>query len=434
MKLIARFLLIAGGAAILAGCAQDERPAMPADTERSQALTPAAKEQKRQSAAALKFQTAKGINGQITAQLSGAPAGNYNMLSSGDAVELQGKLFHMAQIYREGEQATDALLSYDPGKNVVSVLWSDTLTDTDNLWYNAFISNLRLIKLDEERLLFLESEMAEGGGRFHLSAYHAITQKVERIREDFWPLTDQYDVMYQMHWNPDKQQLFLQSFLGNVWFVDFETGKDQVHLQKFRVIPHSTTGAPSLFLSPAFNRFVHDDESGQLTFYSEDGMPLQKVRLPQQKYVPSEKIKWNPTGTVAWMESADEDQSRVKGIDIDFLSIAPQRIDFFDPDGRSIGSIQAEGGRHKAVEVAGWSDDKVAIMKEYSVARNATGDREFVEKKVSYFLYEVPTAKKSAAPAALDLTKFQSGQGENAGGSHAFPVKVEKNIIIYPSL
>lgn len=58
----------------------------------------------------------------------------------------------------------------------------------------------------------------------------------------------------------------MQSYLGNVWIFDLKTGKDDVHLLKYRVIPHSTTGAPSLFLSPTFKRFVHDDESGELTF------------------------------------------------------------------------------------------------------------------------------------------------------------------------
>lgn len=120
----------------------------------------------------------------------------------------------------------------------------------------------------------------------------------------------------------------MQSYLGNVWIFDLKTGKDDIHLLKYRVIPHSTTGAPSLFLSPTFKRFVHDDESGELTFYDNKGVSLRTVPLPQEQYVPSEKIKWNPAGTIAWMDTAEINENRILDIDIDYLKIAAQKLIF----------------------------------------------------------------------------------------------------------
>ncbi|MFD2878123.1 hypothetical protein ACFTAO_22400 [Paenibacillus rhizoplanae] len=187
-----------------------------------------------------------------------------------------------------------------------------------------------LIPWDEEHLLFLESELTEEAGQYHLSAYNIVTGGPPNgSGKTFWPLTQEYDYIYKYQWNADKQQLFLQSYLGNVWIFDLKTGEDDIHLLKYPVIPHSTTGAPSLFLSPTFERFVHDDESGQLTFFNNKGVPLHAVALRADQYVPSEKIKWNPAGTIAWMDQAANEHNRVLDIDIDYLKIAPQEIRFF---------------------------------------------------------------------------------------------------------
>lgn len=162
-----------------------------------------------------------------------------------------------------------------------------------------------------------------------------------------------------------------------------------------------TSGAPSLFLSPDFERFAHDDESGEVTFYDMEGTALGKAKLSADKYVPSEKIKWNPSGSIAWMESGPEEHSRIKDIDIDYLSIAPQRIDFYDRDGGALGSLQADAGDDRALDIVSWLDDSTALVKFYKFAPDG-GENSYgiQEKEATYFAYDVLKKKKQSASGA----------------------------------
>lgn len=294
-----------------------------------------------------------------------------------------------------------------------------------------------LIPFDAEHLLFLESELTEEAGQYHLSSYNVVTGAIERLRENFWPLTEQYDYIYQQQWNADEQKLFMQSFLGNVWIFDLKTGEDVVHLQKYRVIPHSTTGAPSLFISPTFERFVHDDESGQLTFYNDEGAALHQVPLQPNAYVPSEKIKWNPAGTIAWMDSSEGKSDRILAIDIDYLKIAPQQVDFYNLDGLLIGTIQAEDGRDgAALEVAGWMDDDIAVIKSYSVEELKEADNDLQNlhvKDVSYYLYDVRKKQKGDMTESmpLDATVISDRQRQWNDVGDRGNIVVEDGKIIY---
>lgn len=346
----------------------------------------------------LEFNAVRSSNGELVAKPIGITENNY-LLNGGAVVELQGILYHTIHFFYGDHNAVNALLAHDPATDEVMVKWSDELIDTDNRWNNAFMNNYNmLIKLDEDHLLFLESDLTKEAGKYHLSSYNVVTGDIERLREDFWPLSDDSDYIYKFQWNADEQILFMQSYLGNVWLFDLRKGKDDVHLLKYPVIPHSTTGAPSLFLSPTFKRFVHDDESGQLTFYDNKGASLRTVALPQEQYVPSEKIKWNPAGTIAWMDTAEMNQNRIHDIDIDYLKIAPQKIDFYNQDGLPIGSIKTESDQEDAaVEVVGWMDANVAVIKSYSVELLYKDTIGLKVKNVSYYLYDVKKKQKGLA-------------------------------------
>jgi hypothetical protein len=350
----------------------------------------------------LEFNAVRSSNGELVAKPIGITENNY-LLNGGAVVELQGILYHTIHFFYGDHNAVNALLAHDPATDEVMVKWSDELIDTDNRWNNAFMNNYNmLIKLDEDLLLFLESDLTKEAGKYHLSSYNVVTGDIERLREDFWPLSDDYDYIYKFQWNADEQILFMQSYLSNVWFFDLRKGKDDVHLLKYPVIPHSTTGAPSLFLSPTFKRFVHDDESGQLTFYDNKGVLLRTVPLPQEKYVPSEKIKWNPAGTIAWMDTAEINENRILDIDIDYLIIAPQKINFFNQDGLPIGSIKTEGTHEDAaIEVVGWMDANVAVIKSYSVELLYKDTIGLKVKNVSYYLYDVKKKQKGASLSSI---------------------------------
>ncbi|MEK4295584.1 hypothetical protein [Paenibacillus sp. FSL R5-0914] len=350
----------------------------------------------------LEFNAVRSSNGELVAKPIGITENNY-LLNGGAVVELQGILYHTIHFFYGDHNAVNALLAHDPATDEVMVKWSDELIDTDNRWNNAFMNNYNmLIKLDEDHLLFLESDLTKEAGKYHLSSYNVVTGDIERLREDFWPLSDDSDYIYKFQWNADEQILFMQSYLGNVWLFDLRKGKDDVHLLKYPVIPHSTTGAPSLFLSPTFKRFVHDDESGQLTFYDNNGASLRTVQLPQEQYVPSEKIKWNPAGTIAWMDTAEMNQNRIHDIDIDYLKIAPQKINFYNQDGLPIGSIKTESDQEDAaVEVVGWMDANVAVIKSYSVELLYKDTIGLKVKNVSYYLYDVKKKQKGASFSSI---------------------------------
>ncbi|MEK3747604.1 hypothetical protein NYE25_05105 [Paenibacillus sp. FSL E2-8871] len=350
----------------------------------------------------LEFNAVRSSNGELVAKPIGITENNY-LLNGGAVVELQGILYHTIHFFYGDHNAVNALLAHDPATDEVMVKWSDELIDTDNRWNNTFMNNYNmLIKLDEDHLLFLESDLTKEAGKYHLSSYNVVTGDIERLREDFWPLSDDYDYIYKFQWNADEQILFMQSYLGNVWFFDLRKGKDVVHLLKYPVIPHSTTGAPSLFPSPTFKRFVHDDESGHLTFYDNKGASLRTVPLPQEQYVPSEKIKWNSAGTIAWMDTAEMNQNRIHDIDIDYLKIAPQKINFYNQDGLPISSIKTESDHEDAaVEVVGWMDANVAVIKSYSVELLYKDTIGLKVKNVSYYLYDVKKKQKGASFSSI---------------------------------
>lgn len=360
----------------------------------------------------LEFNAVRSSNGDLVAKPIGISENNY-LLNGGAVVELQGISYHTIHFFYGDHNAVNALLAHDPATDEVKVKWSDELNDSNNRWNNAFMNNYNmLIPLDDDHLLFLESDVTKEAGQYHLSTYNVLTGKIERLRENFWPLSDDYDYIYKFQWKADEQKLFMQSYLGNVWIFDLKTEKDDVHLLKYRVIPHSTTGAPSLFLSPTLKRFVHDDESGQLTFYDNKGVSLRTVRLPQEKYVPSEKIKWNPAGTIAWMDTAEINGNRILDIDIDYLKIAPQKINFFNQDGLPSGAIKTEGGHEDAaIEVVGWMDAKVAVIKSYTVELMYKDNIGLNVKDVSYYLYDVKRKQKGASfssiPSSATVTSDQ---------------------------
>jgi len=401
MKKLILFLLLTVIPAIAAGCigsdGKDHKDAnLQIDEDKEKVPLAEA------SPAELAFSTTRNANGELVAQPIGLADDGY-LLSGGPVVELKGITYHTVHVYYGDHNAINALAAHDPATDEVRVIWSDRLTDSGNRWYNTFMSSYNMLfPLDEDRLLFLESELTADAGRYHLSAYNVATGTIERLRENFWPLSTDYDYIYKREWLADEQRLFMQSYLGHVWIFDLKTGDDDVHLHKYRVIPHSTTGAPSLFLSPTFERFVHDDESGHLTFYDNKGAALRTVPLPPEQYVPSEKIKWNPPGTVAWMEQAADEQGRILEVDIDYLAIAPERIDFYNPDGLPIGSLQAEEGREgAALEVAGWLEADVAVMKSYTVELEEPDRVGLNVKDVAYYLYDVRKKEKGDVLKAM---------------------------------
>lgn len=368
----------------------------------------------------LKFKTERNADGDLVAKPVGISEDNY-MISGGPVVKLHGISYHTIHFFYGEHNAINALVAQDPSNDEVLIKWSSELKGSNNQWNNAFMSSYNmLISLDDEHLLFLDPELTSEAGQYHLSSYNVITGTIERLREDFWPLTDDYDYIYKTEWNDDRKQLFMQSYLGNVWIFDLKTGKDHVHDLKYPVIPHSTTGAPSLFLSPTFERFVHDDESGQLTFFNKKGERINTISLPSEQYVPSEKIKWNPVGTMAWMDLSKEDSNRILDIDIDYLRIAPQEIHFYNQNGLLIGSLQTEGENEgAAVEVAGWLDANVAVIKSYTVELKNKNDIGLNVKDVSYFLYDVNKKKKGSStttiPSGTILTTDRQEGSEEEG-------------------
>ncbi|RXZ80627.1 hypothetical protein EBB07_17885 [Paenibacillaceae bacterium] len=357
---------------------------------------------------------------------------NDRSLSQGPAVTLGDNWYHLVQQYSGEGRFTNALLSFHPENVQLETIWCDSITDQNNRWYNALVSGYPfLIQLDAKHLLFMESEITNEGGQFHLSSYNSETKSFERLREDFWPLSEKYDYIYLTRWNDDLQKLLLQSYRGNVWIFDLMGGQDEVHLQRFRVIPHSTTGAPSLFPSPNFERFVHDDESGTLTLYDAAGTALRGIEHPAEQYVPSEKIKWNPDSTAAWMEVAEVDDQRIKMIDIDFLSIAPQWIHFYDSDGRLLSVLAAEKDSGNSIDVAAWADSHNAVIKAYTA--HSLGTYEGIEEQdISYYLYNIKTKKKKPLGEEEAEAYMNAAVRSRDEILHeAPPIKVELDSIIY---
>ncbi|WP_150269200.1 hypothetical protein [Paenibacillus tepidiphilus] len=314
----------------------------------------------------LTFETKRNADGLLVAVPAGLRNDQYS-IGGGTVLQWNGMTYVSMHLFYGDHNMINALVAHEPASDDAEVIWSEQLNNSNNRWNNAFIGSYKpLYPLDERRLLFLEPELTADAGQFHISVYDSENGSIERLRENFWPLTDNYDYIYQSHWNAEKQTLFMQSYLGNVWFYNFKTGGDNVHPLKFQVIPHSTTGVPSLFLSPSFDHFAFDDESGTVGFYDSVGTRLNTVT--PEGGTPSELIKWSPKGSVAWMEQADNIEDRILDIDIDYMKIAPERVQFYSPDGQPLGSVEAEDYVEvRSIEVAGWLDEQVAVLKTYTV-------------------------------------------------------------------
>lgn len=348
------------------------------------------------------FEISRNPNGSVSAALSGVD--RYGLSMSAPAIELQGRLYHRITIHYGNDLMRNALLSFDPERLEIDVVWSDLfrMKGDHHPWFNAFQTKTLLVQLNEDELLFLESEMTEESGRFHLSSYNASNGTFTRLREDIWPVAvaDDHDDLYDIRWNESLKKLFMQSFLGNVWIYDLQHHQDHVYHRQFRVIPHSTTGLPSLFPSPDFERLIFNDESGVLAFYHTEGEKLREIELPdaEERYVPSETMKWNPSGTAAWLESSEAESERIRSYDVDYFSIAPREIRFFDRDGNEISKVTAEG-EQRAVEVAGWKGQETAVIKEYTIQPKEEGGNweSFTEKNMTYFLYDVWNKRKQRA-------------------------------------
>lgn len=380
----------------------------------------------------MSFQTARQSDGTLSARPIGFDGDGYH-LNSSNVLELNGTVYHNIQLFYSVHKAINALVAHEKGTDEVQVKWSDSLNNSDNSWNNAFMNSYNmLLPLPDNRLLFLESEMTKNEGSYHLSAYNTETGAVDRLRENFWPSSDKYDYIYQYKWNVDEKKLLMQSFLGNVWIFDLKTGKDITHLNTYKVPNHSTTGLPSLFVSPTLERFAFDDESGDLTFYSSDGTALGKVELPADQDVPSDKIKWNPAGTAAWLELAPQDEDRIFGIDIDYLRIAPKQVQFFDPDGEPIGSLMAGDEHNASLEVAGWINADVAVIKSYTAAPAPDQGVEAGMKDASYYLYDVWKKNKGPLLASMppETIPVIDSRGTGSVKEHS-SVTVNSDEIIY---
>ncbi|MHA7966337.1 hypothetical protein ACX93W_19610 [Paenibacillus sp. CAU 1782] len=380
----------------------------------------------------LSFQTVRQSDGTLVAKPVGFDGDGYH-LNSSNVLELNGTVYHNVQLFYSVHKAINALIAHEKGTDEVQVKWSDSLNNSDNHWNNAFMNSYNmLLPLPDNRILFLESELIENEGAYHLSAYNTETGALERLRENFWPGFDTYDYIYQYKWNIDEQKLLLQSFLGNVWIFDLKTGKDITHLNTYKVPNHSTTGLPSLFVSPTLERFAFDDESGKLTFYSSDGTALNKVELPAGQNVPSDKIKWSAAGNAAWMELAPEDEDRILGIDVDYLRIAPKQVQFFNADGEPIGSLTAGDKQNASLEVAGWINADVAVIKSYTAAPAPDQGVEAGMKEISYYLYDV--WKKNKGPLLDTMPPETIPVMESRGWAsvkESSPVTLNSEEIIY---
>ena len=308
-------------------------------------------------------------------------------------VVLDGQIYSYVESPTDVESGyKDILVKINPKSLQTDILFTQEMADMNNEGYNSFLGNPGILgTLDDERFIFLEPEVVDHRTKYHLSVYSVKTGELERVRSSIWEVA-KYDSIYQYRMSSDKSKVMMQSDEGNVWFYDLSGGEDYVHHNRFRVIPHSTMGAPSLFVSPDLERFAFDDESGNVTFYDAAGQGLNTVELPANSYTPSQKVNWNDSGTIAWISSSSAEELRIKAIDVDYLSIAPDHIDFYSRDGDPLRSIQASNGKWDSIEVLRWLDADRALIKEY--AYDGTREIHLRETETSFHIYNVKTGKK----------------------------------------
>lgn len=405
-KLILLALL---GTLVLGGCTGEEKEPQPTNspvtTQEQPQPAPETKPVVSVSERNLVLSPTVQQDGSLLVELDGM-GDSYNFYVKA-SVELQDRIYQYLHVFHDDHNLTDALAAIDPVAGMADIELVQTVPGSNHPGYNFFISNSGIIgKLGGDRLLLLEPEVTEEDVKVHLSVMYSDTGQLERLQSDIWPEMDPYDKIYQQRWDEENGRLFLQSYEGVIWLFDLQNGTYQQPDEPFQVIHHSTTGYPSLFVSPAMDRFAFDDESGALTFYDMNGKEQGAYQLPDDRYVPSEKAKWNEEGTIAWVESADAVDTWVKATDMDLLIIAPQQLDFLDKNAKPIRTLQAPKGKN--VEVAGWQNDHTAVIKEYEYRAG----EEPRETNIQYYTYEVRTGKNSAPSGKNPLEPIMSAKNQ----------------------
>ncbi len=399
-----------------AACDKESGKPSPAHNSVAESVVDAAfEEQNKADEIRLSFLAESDEEGMIILRAEG-----FDYMYHKSSVMLQNAIYSFVEIPIPSESGNtepyvNALVSIQPNTLQTELLFMEEMPRSSNPGFNSFLQNRGILgKLDDYRFLFMEPVVAEDHTTYHLSAYDARNGEFERVRADFWTVEDG-DTIYQYKWNADKSKLMLQSFEGNVWIYDLAAGQDHIHLNRFRVIPHSTTGYPALFASPTLDRFVFDDESGMLALYNKEGQKLQDIALHANRYYSSEKASWNEAGTIFWIASSGNDNNRIKAADIDLLRIAPEHIDFYDLDGSLIQSVNAKNHKNGgSIEVAGWLSDDVAVMKEYLF--DGTKELQQRETDITLFLLDVRTGKSE------DYGQFRQAAPADAGKLNDFVI------------
>ncbi|REK76130.1 hypothetical protein [Paenibacillus paeoniae] len=386
------------GTLVLGACTSEETIVHPQESPALQteqtsvqlSTTPEVEKNRDEYSAKVEIMTALQQDGSL--KLSMDLGGSFYLYDVKSSIEMSDQIYQY--LHGSSSYLTGTLVSIDPQGGSAELISTQTVAGSGYPGFSFFLHNSGILgKLDETSFLFLDPEVTDEGVKVHLSAFHTDTGELERLHSDIWRGMEQSDTIYQHQWNEKTSMLFLQSFEGTIWLFDLTLGEYKRLDNKFRVIPHSTTGYPSLFVSPAMDRFAFDDESGVLTFYDMNGEAKGKYLLKEGRYVPSEKVKWNPSGTIAWIEMAVADDSRTKAVDIDYLSIAAERIDFLDKNGKVIRTLHAP--KDRSIEIIGWLENGAAVVKEYEF-RASEEER---ETNIRYYSYAVSNGRKSAASA-----------------------------------
>ncbi|WP_274364290.1 hypothetical protein [Paenibacillus thermotolerans] len=261
--------------------------------------------------------------------------------------------------------------------------------------------------LKDGQLLFVSAvtdESREGGYYYRVEKLNIVTGEKEVV---FSEIPDaKTDDHFAPGWmNEEKNMLVLNSYReGRLWAFDLTTSEIVRPKQSFSHSWPFYLTVPS----PDGERFWYSDYTkSEYRLHDQTGLLVASVPF-SKGYAKYPAFLWSPDSRYAALQDTRDqsgDHIVEHGPEID--DFAPQRIRFYDREGKPVRTIQTAQGSGRYIELAGWleAENGVVLLHEYELERKPESDPVIINS--SYSLLHLASGGKKELRIEPDAARLQ---------------------------
>jgi len=206
--------------------------------------------------------------------------------------------------------------------------------------------------------------------------------------------------------NEDKNTLVLNGYgSGRLWSFDLINREINIPKSSFShswpiyLTVHSPDGERFWYTDYERDEYRLHDKIGNLLSKTSFGLGLHEY--PAFQWSPDSRYSVN-------QDTLDQDMEQILNDDGEVDIIAPQRLRFYDRQGKWLHTVQISQGSGKSIEVAGWLDDSngAVLLHEYELDRILASE-EPAKVNSSYRLLSLKSGKMQDLIIEPDLTKLK---------------------------